>query len=220
MEEWINWIDEIENIIKKLYYIEQFNMAKEAENKLLVVKEQLKDDKLTIDFEKKVDIAYQLADIEFSITQFLQDEGYIDIKKRKVSEFLDRVSKVIDNLQEKAGKQAFEELSLVMQEYNKDEFNEMEKREISEEISKIVLKILETQIKNEEEINIEANEEFCTQEDLVNAIKTKLIETAKTQDEEDRIDKLETAKHLTLEDLKKPNIWRELTRSKRYKNSK
>lgn len=214
---WINWIDEIENMIQQLYYIEQFDMAKKAENKLLKVKEQLKDDKLTSNLGKKWSIAYQLVDIQYPIKYFLDNEGYIEIKKAKVDDFLEKSNKVIYNLKEKTSKQAFEELRLVMQEYNQNEFNEMERREISEEISKIVLKILEMQVKNGEEINIEAIEEFCTQENLIKTIIISLINKAQVQNEEDRKGTLEIARKLTTEDLKNPNIWRELAQVKDIK---
>lgn len=214
---WTDWIDEIENKIQELYYIGEFDRAKKAKEKLSVAKEQLKED-ITYDGGKKWAIAYQLADIQVPIDDFLDEKGgHQEIKKRKINEFLDKSNKVIDNLQEKTSKQAFEELALVIQEYNKDEFNEIEKREISEEISKIVLKILEMQIKNAEEIDIEGIEEFCTQEDLIKAIKSELIEKAQIQDEEDRGSTLEMARKLMPEDLKMPNIWRKLTQVEHVK---
>lgn len=215
----LGWIDDIESDIQEIYYIEQFEFAKNIEKRLSNLKEQLSEDTDIngYDLNKTDRFVREIVEIENIIKRFFEEKGSREKKKVDKNIFQNKINEIISNLKEKISKQSFEDLSLVIKEYNEDKLNEMEKRERTEKITRTVLEILKSQVIKGEEIDIEEIEEFCTQEDLIKAIKSELIEKAQIQNEEDRISTLEMARKLMPEDLKMPNIWRKLTQVEHLK---
>lgn len=205
--EWFEWIDAIDNKIQELYYIDQFDLAKKCEELLLKAKIALEDTNLTDDFVKKSNIIKYLVDLEWEIDQFFIETGN-EQKEIKYGETIhSKIDEILANIEEKTTKQCFEELSLVLEDSKKHEYNDIAKRRIAEKIAKVVLRIQEEQARRKEEIDIDVVENFCTKEDLIEAIKEDLIENAQTQSEEDRLYTLELAKNLSTENLKDTEIW-------------
>lgn len=76
---------------------------------------------------------------------------------------------------------------------------------------KIALKILESQARKGEEININLINAFCNKEELIVAIQEELIDIAQTQGVEERRNTLTLARELTEENINSSILWKVLT---------
>lgn len=90
----LGWIDDIENDIQEIYYIEQFEFAKSIEKRLSNLKEQLSEDSDIngYDLNKTNRFVREIVEIENIIKKFFEEKGSREKKKVDKNIFQNKIN--------------------------------------------------------------------------------------------------------------------------------
>lgn len=219
-------IKDLENMINRIYYIGQIEVADEFDKKIHDLKKRFLEKAYsnnTIVKDVNVDdIITESIVLKTEINKYFDKEGN-EIEKKINSERLIPNTEDIPQISEKQStEEMWNSVKKIVEDWRSDCKNhprlDAQQREINKIISKSVLRILESQAKNGEEVDLELAYELCNRTDLVNAVKKELIQKAK---EDEYLDKREEvndmANYLTEEGLTDPKVWEYLVRKENVK---
>ena len=215
---WKN-IKELEEMVNRIYYIRQFEVAEGFKKRVNVLKKRFlskvysdKNQILNFDFD---DIIAESIELKAEIEAYFAKDG-TDIENKMIRE---RYAKKIDEISQMTEKtstaESWESLRKIVEDWKKECQDhprfEVQELEINKNISKAVLSILESQAKNGEKVDLNPVDEVCSRTDLVDTVKEKFIQMAKeTEDPEKRAELLDVAKYLTEKRLSDPKVWEQL----------
>ena len=215
------WMDikELEDMVNRIYYIGQFEVAERFEKRVNDLKKRFlskvysdKNQIINFDFD---DIISEPIALKAEIEEYFAKDG-TDIENKMIRE---RYAKKIDEISQMTEKtstaESWESLRKIVDDWKKECQDhprfEVQELEINKNISKAVLSILESQAKNGEKVDLKPVDEVCSRVDLADTIKEKFIQIAKeTNDPEKREELLDTAKYLTEKRLSDPKVWEQL----------
>lgn len=211
-------IDELYEKVREIYYLGQTDLADSFKVRIDKLRENYKEeltnennDITSHDFD---DTITGIIELRGEINDYLNGEGKV-LENRRISErYYKKIEEILTNLDEKSTEKLWAETTKIAEELKFDcERNpRLEAQQFNRIIAKLVLQILRIQAKRGEEIDVPQAEELCSKEDLLCAIKNKLIEMSKQEQSEVKKEKyLDTARYLDEKSLQNPEVWQSLS---------
>lgn len=206
-------IRRIEEKIQDINYLEQFDVAKKFTQRLSIAKQKLlnKDNNSVGIDENEASFIKDIVGLEFEIDNFLNQKGKEIQKQIDKNEFENKVSGIVTSKSEKSTQELWQGLASIIDEYSKKQQSEMDNMQVTKKVAEAALKILKLQAAKGETIDINAVEQCCSKEDLIEAIQEELISLAQKQEGTDRRRSLDIAKSLTVQNLEDRELWQKLT---------
>ncbi len=208
-EKLLQVIFQIENKIVEVKILNQFDKAKEYENKLEIIRLKAKD--IVLDNENKSNGFDELSlDVLRLLILLDSDIDYYILKTNNIIESAN--DNKIDAEALKKIKQLWESLEKDIKFWNKEEHNPIEEIEYNKHIGKITLEIIAFQLQTEGVLDFNKVFKYCKKEFLQNAIKEILFEGASEEfkDEIRRSRLLNLAKSMNEKDLYDYKLWKEV----------
>ncbi len=206
-------IKQIEKKIQDVYYIGQFEIAKEFERKINEIKTYLLQASCgeKFDHEAKWYLSKEIVYLEFDINLFFNQKGNYIKEKQKIHTLEENLDKIINKDINKRDKKLWEDLSDITTKWNQQGNSTLTNQEANNVIAKAVLRIYEEQAKRGEKIELDKISKYCLIENFIYIVKNELIHVAQNQEKNKQEETLKLARELTKENLKNPLIWKKLT---------
>ena len=202
-------INRLKEKIQEIYYLEQFHDATQFEQKLNEIKQKLidlKSNSIGMD-TSQVLLIKEMVKLEHEIDVYMEEV----VPKIRIDFYRDKVYKLVGNIDKSSIGEILEKLKAIFNEWENLSNSAIERQMIIELVADVSLKLLEAKAKNGENVEIDEVSEICPAENLIVAIKEKLIKMAQWQEKADRKRILDMAKNLTKENIKNPELWQFLT---------
>lgn len=213
-------IKELEEKVNELYYIGQFELAESHEKRVKAVRNRFlskahSGNKKILDrnFDNELE---ELFEIKYEIDEYFREEGNEIKSKMEHERFCRKTDDFVSNTDEKSTKELWDGVKQIIDAWDikfKDHPRlDVLQLERKKTIANAALKIFEKQAQNSEEIDFQPMEKFCRKEDLIVAIREKLIQMSKKVQVIDKKEELmDMAEYLTEEGLNDSKLWETLT---------
>ncbi len=179
-------MNEIEEKIQKIKYIQEFDIARGFEKIFLQTKENIKKMK---EAESQTHLYYHeamdaLDAINFEIDDYMEKEGKSKEQELNRTIFLEKLKRFIDDTKGKSSEQMLADLKDTVQEIKELEIEEDLFSEMYSLTAKAALSTFLQQAKNSEVIDLEVVEEVTTKEAFAKEIQNQLATMAEEQKED------------------------------------
>ena len=212
-------IKNLKNKIKDIYYIKEYDAAKEFDDKLEELKEEIKqilneeDEKAANEgIELRFDVGYKqkiinkIVELNYEIDQYMVEvESRIEELNQKT--FETRIKEFIQNINQESSTHLINELKTMVEEAKKMGVDDILFSKLDELSSKALLEIFIEQIKNGENIDFDLIREITEEECFINEVQQRLIEIAEQKNETESLKILKLCRELSLKNLNNKELW-------------
>lgn len=222
-------IKNLKNKIKEIYYIKEYDTARDFDEKLEELKEEIKqivdeeDEKtrsrsIELRFEAGYEqkIMKKIEELNDEIDQYMVG---IESKIEELNQrnFETRIRGFIQNIKQKDSTYLINELNMMVKEAKEMDVDDILFSKLDELSSKALLGIFIEQIKKGENIDFNLIKEITEEDIFINEIQEKLIEISESVNEEEALKILNLCKELNANNLNNNEVWAILSGTKSEK---